>query len=475
LVEGELLATMDSQKRILRDSAVFIDEGKIVEVGEPERLRSQYRPEQVLGGERSKKKLILPGFVDCHDHTFITLYRQLGADWSLFDWLDKAIHPHALQMDEELAYQSARLCFAEQIKSGITTVMDDSIPWFRNSISKQSLADSIAKAALEAGTIVVQGVGGVDETNVLKDVGGEEFEYSPDKARKDAIDLIKKYNQDRSKREQVRIWTDPSWLPGCTREMFVAMKQVADDFHTFTYSHVAETKTELDMIKKKYGRTCIEYLDEFGFLGSNTLIAHSIWVNDSDITTISQRGTKVSHQPICNQYLASGIAPVPRMVQSGITIGLGIDDGGHMNQDFFGLMKSCVLIHKVATLDAPLMKAEKALEMATIEGARALGMSDEVGSIEPGKRANIIVVDLKRLNLWPPLNPLAALVYGGVEGDVETTIVNGRVVMENRKLTQIDDDSLFEETEKAAWRLVDKSGTEKLVGASIRPEKFARA
>jgi 5-methylthioadenosine/S-adenosylhomocysteine deaminase len=449
---------MDDEKRNLRNSGVFIDEGKIVAVGDPEDLKKQYKPEMVLGGE---KKLVMPGFVDCHDHTLITLYRQLGADYGLFDWLDRAVHPHALQMDEDLAYASAKLCFAEQVKSGITTVMDDSIPWFRNSISKVALADSIAKAANEIGTIVVQGVGGVDQTDVLKDVGGEEFEYSADDAKRDAEEAIRRYS-DKGKRESVRIWTDPSWLPGCTKEMFQAMKQVADDYHTFTYSHVAETKTELDLIKKKYGNTCVEFLDSLQFLDSNTLIAHAIWVNDSDIATLSRRKTKVSHQPICNQYLASGIAPIPKMLQSGITVGLGIDDGGHMNQDYFGLMKSCVLIHKVAALDARAIRASGVLEMATTGGARALGMEKEIGSIEAGKKANLIVVDLKRLNLWPPLNPPAALVYGGMEGDVETVIINGKVAMQDRKLAQTDEEQLFEDTEKAAWKLVEKAGTQNL-------------
>lgn len=462
LVQGELIVTMDPQRRVVQNSGILIEEGKIVEIGEVKDLQSKYRPDRVLGGDQGMKKLVLPGFVDCHDHTLITLYRQLGADLGLFDWLDKAIHPHALEMDEETEYQSARLCFAEQIKSGITTVMDDSIPWFRNSVSRQKLADSIAKAATEVGTIVIQGVGGVDDVKVLKDVGGEAFEYSPEQAKKDAVELIKKYNET-SKRENSRIWTDPTWVPGCTPEMFRTMKQVADDYHTFTYSHVAETETELKMIKEKYGKTCIEYLDSLGFLDSNTLIAHSIWVNDSDIGTISRRNTKVSHQPICNQYLASGIAPIPKMLKNGITVGLGIDDGGHMNQDFFGLMKSCVLIHKVAQLNAAAIRATTALEMATIGGAKALGMEKEIGSIEKGKRANLIIVDLKRLNLWPPLNPLSAIVYGGIEGDVETTIVNGRVVMEDRKLTQINEASLLEETEKTAWDLVDRSGTTSMI------------
>ncbi len=457
LVEGGLVVTMDERRSVLRDSAVLIQDEKIVDVGKTDALKSKHHPDRILGG---KRKLILPGFVDCHDHTLITLYRQLGADFGLFDWLDKAVHPHALQMDEETAYQGARLCFAEQVKSGITTVMDDTVPWFRNTISKQKIVERIGNAAEDVGTIVVQGIGAVDESKVLKDVGGEAFEYSPEKARKDSIDLIRKYNKSS---KNVRIWTNPSWLPGCTAEMFKVLKEVADDYHTFTYSHVAETKTELDLIKQKFGKTCIEYLDGLGFLDANTLIAHSIWVNDSDIDTIARTKTKVSHQPICNQYLASGIAPIPKMISKGIIVGLGIDDGGHMNQDFFGLMKSCVLIHKVAALDASIIKAHKVLELATIGGARALGMENEIGSLEIGKRANLIVIDQRRLNLWPPLNPLSALVYGGMKDDVESTIVNGEIVVENRILKKVDEERIFEESEKEAWDLVNKAGTQNLL------------
>ncbi len=442
---------MDAKRRVLRDSAIYIEENRIVEVGETQGLKSKYRPDKILGG---KRKIVMPGFANCHDHTFITIFRQLGDDLNLFDWFAKNVAPIGLAMDPDDAYQSARLCFAEQIRSGITTAVDDSVPWFRNSIGKEVVADKVAKAATEAGSRVIQAIGGADLRQGLGPAA-DILAYEPEKAKMDAINLIKRYNE--SENENVRIWTNSSWPPVCTPEMYKAMKQVADDYRTFTYSHIAEAQAELQISKQAYGKTPVEFLDSVGFLDTNTLLAHAVWLNDEDIARLKKSGTKVSHQPICNQYLASGFPPIPKMLSQGITIGLGIDDGGHMNEDFFGLMKSCALMHKVHALDATVMTAEKVLEMATIDGARAVGMEAQLGSLEPGKIADLIVIDYSRLNLWPPLRPWIDLVYGGMETDVETTIINGKVVMEDRRLTFVDEPKLLEETEKTAWNLIDKA------------------
>jgi len=455
IVAGEIVLMMNEDRRVLRDGGVYVEDDKIVEVGPYTLLKSKYRPDRTIGG---RKKLIMPGFVNTHDHYEQVLLRQLGDDEDLLSRMRDVSDPiaSALEMDE--LYIGAKICMAEQIKSGITTVFDDTVPWLANRMSKVEAVDVIAKAARELGGIrVIQAVGGLDNDGGLVKAGKDAdlYHYDPALARNDCINLIRKHNTSQS---NITIWSNASTPLFCTDEMYQIMKEVADEYGTGTYSHVGETVKEFELVKRRTGKTEIEYLDSLGFLDTHVLLAHAVWITDTDITRIKRTDTKVSHQPICNQHRASGTAPVPKMIKEGITVGLGIDDGGHSNEDFFALMKHFVLIHRAALLDTTSTSATKALEMATIDGARALGMDRFIGSLEPGKKADLIVVDLAGLNYVPHLRPIMALVYGGMSTDVETTIINGTIVMENRQITaNVKEEELMNEAEEAASNLVRRA------------------
>jgi len=462
LAKGDIVLTMDSDRRVLKDGGVFIEGDKIVEVGKASDLSAKYRPELTVGG---RKKLVMPGFINAHDHYVVGLLRQLCDDRNLLGVIDDLWNRSLIQnIKPEDVFIGARMVMIEQIHSGITTSFDDTVTWLPTRMSREKVIEGISGVSKEVGGIrTVQTVGGFDLEEGLGSAA-DLFLSDLRITKRDCVNLIHRYNSNDS---TIRIWPAASWPLACSPANFSAMKEVADENKTFAFSHVAEVKSEAQEIKKKTGKTEIEYLDDLKFLDRNVLLAHLVWLEDSDIRLLKKRDVKVSHQPICNQYLADGIAPVPAMSREGVTLGLGIDDAGHMNEDFFALMKSFCILHKGVTQEPSVTTAEKALEMATIDGARVLGMEDSLGSLEAGKKADLIVVDLNRWNYAPHLRPVTAMVYAGMASDVETTIVDGKVLMENRKLTaSIDEEEIMNDVERTAYDLVERADLHELATES---------
>jgi 5-methylthioadenosine/S-adenosylhomocysteine deaminase len=453
LVHGDIVLTMDTARRVLKNSAVYVEGNKIADVGPTDELKQKHNPDRIIGGS---KKLVMPGFVNAHDHYTVGLLRQIGDDRNLFGIIEQVWNLSLIKaLNVNDIYMSAKMGMVEQLRSGITTSFDDTVTWLPTTIDKEQVVERIARAADEVGGIrVVDTVGGFDLERGLGSAA-ELYLTDPKQTAKICTRLIKRYN---TKDTTFRIWTTASWPLSCTRENFKIMKEVADENNTFTFSHVAEVKEEVEAIKKSTGKSEIEYLEDLGFLDKNVLLAHVVWIDDSDIKRLKRTDTRVSHQPVCNQYLSDGIAPAPAMIRAGVTVGLGIDDGGHMNEDFFGLMKTFCILHKGVTQDPTCTTAEKAIEMATTDGARALGISDSVGSLEIGKKADLIVVDLKGWNHAPRVRPITSLVYGGIPTDVETTIVDGRILMENRKLTFVnEEEELKNQVDSAAYDLIERA------------------
>ncbi|MDH2900170.1 MAG: amidohydrolase family protein [archaeon] len=452
LVTGDFVATMDRKRRVLREAAVYIEGDTIVDVGSSSELKSKYSPDLIVGG---KKRLILPGFVNTHDHYEETLMRQSGDNRDLTSWVEQIINPCLTELNLSDISIGVKICVAEQLKSGITTVFNDTVSWLPRKLNKREVIEVIGKAAEEVGGVrLVQAIGGMDHEDLRE--RAELYHYDIQLAKDDCVNLIQKFNRPGS---MTKIWTAATTAVFCTPEMYRTMKDVADQYHTGTYSHIAETIGETGVIKARTGKTEVQYFDSLGFLDEHTLLAHAIWIDETDIDRLKARSSKVTHQPICNCYLSDGVAPVPLMLRKGITVGLGMDDGGHTNEDYFNLMRMFTLIHKGVTTDPSSSSAEKALEMGTIDGARAIGMEDSIGSLEPGKKADITVINLERLTYAPHLRPIMALVYAGMESDVEMTILNGKIVVENGKLTSnVVESKLLAEAERAAAELVKRAG-----------------
>src|SRR6266571_5825869 len=278
LVKGDIVLTMDRERRVLKDGGVYVEGNRIVEVGQAADLATKYRPERVIGGRR---KLVMPGFINAHDHYVVGLLRQLCDDRNLLGVIDDMWGlPLIRNISVNDVYVGAKMVMVEQIRSGITTSFDDTVTWLPVRMGKEEVVDHISKASEEVGGIrVVQTVGGFDVEEGLGPAA-DLFLSDLQATKRECNNLMDRYNSEES---TVRIWSTASWPLGCTKANFTVMKEVADQHKTFTFSHVAEVKSEAQAIREKTGRKEIEYLGDLGFLDENVLFAHVVWVDDSEI------------------------------------------------------------------------------------------------------------------------------------------------------------------------------------------------
>jgi cytosine/adenosine deaminase-related metal-dependent hydrolase len=447
IVEGRYVVTMDNTRRIIENGAVALEDGKIIAVGKSEEIKRKYHADHIVGG---KKNMVIPGLIDAHSHVFQCLFRGLGDDMPVEEWVEKSVFPLAKEMTKEDFYWASKLNALEMIKSGTTTFADSHYIH----IDKESI-DRVADGTLESGLramVVRTTQNAFDPQEFLEDI---------ETAKRETRRVHKKYNG-----REGRITVVPEVLSPieADKEFLVEMNHLANELRNGFHMHVAETLEEYKMIKSKTGMGEIEYLEKLGILDKNLLMAHVIWVSSKEITLIKRANAKVAHNPVSNQYIADGVADIPLMHSLGITVGIGCDGASsNNNQDMIEAMKLCALLHKTHTLNASVITAEEVFEMATIEGARALRMDNIVGSIEIGKRADLTVIDLVKPHLTPCPRPLSNLVYSANGSDIVATIVDGKIVMENRIVKTLKEEEILEETEKIIWRLIRESDTMELV------------
>ncbi|MEA1949626.1 MAG: amidohydrolase [Thermodesulfobacteriota bacterium] len=395
LENGFLCIHGDSISKIGTGSPTSFKAGKIIDAG---------------GG------LILPGMVNCHTHAAMSLFRGLADDLPLMEWLNNYIFPAERKMDAEFVYTGTLLALAEMILSGTTTFCDMYL-----------FEDQVAKAARKAGVRCLVG-------EVLYDFPSPN--YGPvEKGLEYTESLIQKWRND----PLVSIAVEPHSLFTCSPKLLTASNELALKYNVPLIIHVAETLAELSEIKEKYGKTPVKHLDSLGLLGPHLIADHCVHLEDPDIKTMAVHGVNIVHNPESNMKLASGIAPVPQMLSQGLTVGLGTDGcASNNNLDLFSEMDTAAKLHKVNTLDPTVMDALTVLKMATIQGARALGLQDITGSLEVGKKADVIVIDTHKPHLTPMYNATSHLVYAARGSDVRHSIINGKPVMEDRKLLTLD-------------------------------------
>jgi len=264
----------------------------------------------------------------------------------------------------------------------------------------------------------------------------------PEEALKKTLDFNKQYK----KSELISLAVAPHSVYACRRELLVIAADQARSQGLLVNIHVSETKKEVEDCIKEHGKTPVEYLDEIGFLSGNVIAAHSVWLSDSDLEIFKKRGVKVSHNPISNMKLASGIMSAAEMINKGIIVGLGTDSAASNNTlDLFSDMRTCALLHKVNKLEPTAANARQVAAMATINGAKALGLVNKIGSLEVGKRADIITISLNKPHLVPIYDPYSHLVYCVNGGDVSDVIVNGKVLMRDREVKTIDEEKVLAE------------------------------
>ena len=418
LIRNGLVVTMDPDGRIVENGSVAISGDGIAAIGTTEELEERFSPKQTLD---AKGCAVMPGLINAHTHASMTLFRGLADDLPLMDWLQGYIFPVEAHLTPEWVRTGAQLACAEMLLSGTTTFCDMYL-----------FEEEVAKAASEAGIRALVGEVLYDFPSPNYGPLEEGFRYTEA--------LIERWRSD----PLVSIAVEPHATFTCAPELLKKARSVADKHGVPFIIHLSETKTEVDIVRKTHGATPVRYLNDLGVLDGPTVADHVVWPSGEEMEILRSKNVGVAHNPESNMKLASGVAPVPKMIGMGIPVGLGTDGCASNNDlDLFREMDTTAKLHKVFSGDPTVMDAETVLKTATVNGARALGMENEVGSLEAGKKADVVILDLSRPHLTPLYNVMSHLVYAAKGSDVRTVVVNGKVVVEDRALKTLDLDAIL--------------------------------
>ncbi len=436
LVRGSFLLTMSDGQAPIENPVIGIRDGAIALIMRRDDFpEDAYRTKKILD---TPDTLILPGLVNTHTHLAMTCFRGLADDLPLMTWLQQHIFPaEARHVSPEMVYAGSLLAMAEMILSGTTTFCDG---YF--------FVDSVARAARDAGMRAVVSQGFIDFPTP----------DTPDPSRRlDKVERLLDSWGSASPLIRPALFCHSPYT--CSPETLARIKEAARKAGVLYLVHLSETREEVALIQERYGKRPALHLNELGVLDEDTLAVHCVWLDEEEQEVLADRGVRVSHAPQSNMKLAAGIAPVPAMQVRGIPVALGTDGSASNNDlDLFREMDTAAKIHKVATGNPTVMDARQVVRMATAEGARALGLADRIGALEVGKAADLIILDLNQPHLTPMYSPYSHLVYAASGADVLTTIINGRIVMENRKLCTLDPEAVMEEVEGIAKHIRKSRG-----------------
>lgn len=434
IVTNGIVVTVDGSRRVLNPGAVAIDGSDIAGVDTPGAINKQFSAAQTIdaGGQ-----VIMPGLINTHTHAPMVLYRGLADDLALMEWLQKYIFPaEAKTVSPAFVRTGTRLAALEMIRSGTTAYAD--MYYFE---------EEIAKATKEAG------IRGVLGQTIIK------FPVPDAKTPEEGLARTKTFI--------AQFKNDPLIVPAVAPhspytlepETLKQASALAREQKVPLLIHLAETNDEVGIIQKQYQKTPTAFLDSINLLGPEVLGAHAVWVTDDDIAILKQRGTSVSHNPESNMKLASGTSPVTKLLAAGVPVGLGTDGAASNNDlDMFEAMRMTAFLHKLQTNDPRALPAPLVLELATRQGARALGLEKQIGSLEVGKRADLLIVSMSAARQTPMYDPVSHLVYATRGDDVQTVIVHGKILMRDRKVLTLDEKSVLAEARAAAVKVREAVG-----------------
>jgi cytosine/adenosine deaminase-related metal-dependent hydrolase len=387
-------------------------------------------------------RVVTPGFIQTHIHLCQTIFRGKGDDLELMDWLKKRIWPLEAAHDEESIYYSALLGTGELIQSGTTSIVD---------METVHHTDFAFQAIEKSGIRALSG-------KVMMDKGDEvpkRLQENTSDSIQQSVDLMEKWHK---KNGRIHYAFSPRFVVSCTETLLKEVGNLSQKHATYVHTHASENRGEIEIVEAETGMHNVEYLDYLGLANERLILAHCVWLNENEKQIIKQRKVKVSHCPGSNLKLASGVANIPSLLDAHICVSLGADGAPcNNNLDMFNEMRIAALIQKPAH-GPTAMDAKTVFKMATIEGAKAMGMDHDIGSLEIGKKADLIILNLNDFHMYPSydVDTISRIVYSTTRADVETTIVHGDVVMENRRLKTIDKDVTLKEANHSIKRLIQR-------------------
>ncbi|AGF76613.1 cytosine deaminase-like metal-dependent hydrolase [Desulfocapsa sulfexigens DSM 10523] len=418
IISGSYLIPDSRQKNVINNGAVAVSKDSIAAIGTSEDILAQFTTERHIHTDHG---LIMPGLVNTHTHAPMACFRGLADDLPLMTWLEKHIFPVEARWTPEMIYHSTLLSLAEMIKSGTTSFCDMYL------FSKE-----VARATVESGMRAWIGEVLYDFPSPCYGDLENGFSY--------VEELFGLY----SGHSLISITADPHSVYTCSPELLTRLGKVAQSHDSLYAIHLSENEAEVNTCKERYNCSPVDHLERLGLLGPKTLAAHCVMLDDREIALMAERGVKVSHCQESNMKLASGTAPVVKMIEAGIEVGIGTDGAASNNDvDMFGEMNTVAKIHKVARMDPTAMGAEQTLHAATLGGATTLGASDHIGTLAVGKKADMIVLNMNQPHLTPLYNIPSHLVYAARGSDVIHSIINGRIVMEDRVLQSLDEEQIL--------------------------------
>jgi cytosine/adenosine deaminase-related metal-dependent hydrolase len=448
LIEDAIIVTMDPRRRVIEGGSILVEGDRISEIKGPAGGR-QEKAEQRIS---AKGMAVVPGLVDTHLHLAQSLLRGCADDLSLVEWLRQRVWPIQGCFTGEDGRVSAELSMLEMVRSGTTSFVGVDV------VSRYGF-DGIARSVVKAG------MRGALAKTIMDSPGyGRKGSIMPaglveDKEAciSEAKSMVKKWNRIRG--GLVRTWLAPRSLGGCSRELYEEVAGLAEEQKTRVTMHLAEVKEDVRYAKQNFGLTPFEFIEKVGLAGPGSLFAHMVWLTDSDVRRVAKTKANVAHCPSSNLKLASGIPKVPELLGAGANVGLGCDGAPCNNSyDMIREMKIAAVIQKGRLLDPLTMPATTVLEMATVRGARAMGMESQVGSIEVGKKADLVFIDLKKPHLTPFRNIVSNIVYSAMGSDVDTVMVDGRLLLWRGKTLTLDEERIVGEAQQRQDELISKSG-----------------
>jgi 5-methylthioadenosine/S-adenosylhomocysteine deaminase len=418
ILTGKYLLTMDERMSVVADGGIAVAGDRIIATGTAEDILARYEGADTLSEPHG---LIMPGLINVHTHAAMACFRGLADDLPLMQWLQEYIFPAEARLTGEIVHDSTLLSLCEMIRSGTTSFCDMYL-----------FAADVARAAESVGMRAWIG-------EVLYDFPSPSYgETENGFACVEA--LFARY----SGHPLVTITVDPHAVYTCSPALLQRLGDLAAERKARYVIHLSENQEEVAACVERYGRSPVMHLDGLGLLNERVVADHCVMLTDDEIQLLADRGVRVAHCPESNMKLASGIAPVVKMLEAGITVGLGTDGSASNNDvDMFGEMNTAAKIHKVLRMDPTAMDAATTLRMATIGGAAVLGAERSIGSLEPGKIADLIVLDLDQPHLTPIYNPISHLVYAARGADVLHSVINGWIVMRHRELTTLDEGAVL--------------------------------